>query len=255
MDIYATDFDGTVTYHGVTPALLCALDRWKAAGNLFGVVTGRPYDSIIRAVREVKLPLDFLIANNGSIIADGNDGILEYTSFTAETVMKLAELFRSENHGYFRLDAIRFYREWSGAPDTFIKDGHIVADGTEYPEYTEITVDYPDYESCLRGRENVRRVTDGMADAFLPGRSSIDCNPAGANKAAAIRRIPCLFGVNPDVIYTTGDSFNDLSMLTAPDFEGYAVANADETVRQLTGRVVDDPLELINKALERQGHK
>ena len=37
MKIYATDYDGTVTYRGVTSELKEAVRCWREAGNLFGI--------------------------------------------------------------------------------------------------------------------------------------------------------------------------------------------------------------------------
>lgn len=247
MYLYATDYDGTVTYHGVTPELKEALARWKAEGNLFGVVSGRPYNSIRRdSVVQEKLPVDFVIANNGALIADGNDNMLSVTEFDTGALKRLLDRVGAEKHGYFRMDAVRFYRDWFSMPEILFEDGHFSVDGTVWPEVTEITVDYPDYRSSLTAAEEIERELGAYVRALLPGETSIDCIPASASKAKAVRRVTELLGVKPERIFTTGDSHNDLDMLLCPEFEGYAVNNAMKTVREAVGRTVADPLALLN---------
>jgi len=39
--IIATDYDGTLTIDGIPPRVIEAIEKFRAEGNLFGVVTGR----------------------------------------------------------------------------------------------------------------------------------------------------------------------------------------------------------------------
>ena len=43
MYILATDYDGTLSRGGVSQRNKDAIERFRKAGNLFGVVTGRDY--------------------------------------------------------------------------------------------------------------------------------------------------------------------------------------------------------------------
>ena len=46
MKILASDYDGTLNYNGFDSQKLDAIARWRAAGNLFGLVSGRSADSL-----------------------------------------------------------------------------------------------------------------------------------------------------------------------------------------------------------------
>lgn len=72
MKLLATDYDGTLCYgYGeVMPEDLEAIARWKEAGNLFAVVTGRSGLSIHRELDKYDLKPDFLICNNGGLVFD-----------------------------------------------------------------------------------------------------------------------------------------------------------------------------------------
>ncbi|MCQ2431690.1 MAG: Cof-type HAD-IIB family hydrolase [Clostridia bacterium] len=249
MYLYATDYDGTVTPHGVTPELLDALAKWKAQGNLFGVVTGRPYKSIREQLTKDGLPVDFLIANNGSIIADGNDNMLSVTSFAPETVQKLTTWFAREEHPSFRIDAVRFYVGWEYIPEIQLKDGLPSVGDTVWPEVTEITAEYFHPEDCPGAAEKIKEAFGDTVRPLLPGGRLIDCIPASCSKSIAVRRLTDLYHVKPEKIFTTGDSFNDLDMLICPDFEGYAVENAIEPLRKAVGRTIFSPLTLLKNAM------
>ena len=41
MKILASDYDGTLNYNGIDDRKRMALDKWRTAGNLFGLVSGR----------------------------------------------------------------------------------------------------------------------------------------------------------------------------------------------------------------------
>ena len=117
------------------------------------------------------------------------------------------------------------------------------------PEVTEITVDYPNLNASTAGAAAVSDKFAYELRAVPPGSQSIDCMVKEAFKSTGIKRLIGLLGVSPTAVYTTGDSPNDLDMLTYPEFEGYAVENALPVVKDTVGRVVADPLTLLTRLL------
>lgn len=252
MRIYATDYDGTVTYRGVTPELHAAIAEWRARGNLFGVVTGRPYLSILRVIEREKLSVDFVVANNGAVIVTYEGGETHYRSvlaMQAETALALLRHFAPEEHHFCRIDSKYVYVNYASIPAASVVDGKLTVYETTYPEITEITVDYPNLEASTAGAAAVSDKFAYELRAVPPGSQSIDCMVKEAFKSTGIKRLIELLGVHPTAVYTTGDSPNDLDMLTYPDFEGYAVENALPVVRETVGRVVADPLTLLTRLL------
>ena len=70
--IIATDFDGTLNQGGIQPHVVEAIERFRKAGNLFGVVTGRDRGGSIDAfLAEKKFGFDFVLALNGAMAFDG----------------------------------------------------------------------------------------------------------------------------------------------------------------------------------------
>lgn len=252
MRVYATDFDGTVTYKGVSDELRAAIARWQAAGNLFGVVTGRPYLSMIKAIKEENFPVDFVVANNGAVIVTyegGEENFRYIRAIDIADACALLDFFAGEEHHFCRIDSARTYFNHNHVPAYEVKDGCLNEGGNVYPEVTEITVDYPDLSASLEAAERVKEKFCGRLRAVPPGTQSIDCMCADVSKSAGIKKLIELLGISPEAIYTTGDSPNDLDMLVCPDFEGYAVENAVPVVKETVGRTVPEPLCLLRRIL------
>lgn len=68
MKLIASDFDGTIFIDGkIKTEDIEAIRDFQDKGNLFGIVTGRSYHSLLVLI-EGKIDPDFVIANNGSHI-------------------------------------------------------------------------------------------------------------------------------------------------------------------------------------------
>ena len=75
--VAASDFDGTLFINqNITAETLTAIKNWRAAGNKFGIVTGRSYVMLIAHLKDFGLEVDFVICDNGAIIYDGDGKII-----------------------------------------------------------------------------------------------------------------------------------------------------------------------------------
>ena len=71
MRLLACDFDGTVfCKHSISERDLLAIARWRAEGNLFGIVTGRGAGTLLADLSRFPLEYDFLLCNNGALLLD-----------------------------------------------------------------------------------------------------------------------------------------------------------------------------------------
>ena len=46
MKIIASDYDGTFNHNGIDDNKRAAVAKWRLAGNLFGIISGRGYPSL-----------------------------------------------------------------------------------------------------------------------------------------------------------------------------------------------------------------
>ena len=219
--LIAADFDGTLNQNDqVDVHTREAIDRWRAAGRYFGVVTGRRIDFYEKA-REIGIPFDYLIVCNGSLIVSDDRTIL-YESLIPPDVIAALE------------------RAMASYPDIvhYQKD-----DGTPEPHYYCL---FPSNERALRVREELLPEFGSIVNIFVNG-AYINIGNAGTGKAEGVGIILKHFGLPEDGAAVVGDDYNDLDMILA--HRGWAmesgkpevVAKAPHTCRSV-GDLIDSLL-------------
>jgi hydroxymethylpyrimidine pyrophosphatase-like HAD family hydrolase len=101
MKLIASDFDGTLNRGGISERDRAAIASWRAAGNLFGIVTGRGGEFAEHATRDLGLGLDFVICSSGALIFDGTSELKEVYATPEEVAAVLEEEARA--HGAIRI--------------------------------------------------------------------------------------------------------------------------------------------------------
>ena len=88
MYILATDYDGTLSRGGVSERNRDAIRRFREAGNLFGVVTGRDY-YMYNTLVDGNVEFDFILPFNGGMtINTSGDVIADYRAPNAEGIIR-----------------------------------------------------------------------------------------------------------------------------------------------------------------------
>lgn len=250
MKIYATDYDGTVTYRGVTPELKEAVRRWREAGNLFGIVTGRPRNSIRSALRANGLEVDFAVSDNGATASDGSWELIYNATLDPTDIAVASHRLRELGCTLYRVSNLNAYYLSYSVPENVYAvpgTGELRIDDSQLGNINGFCGGFDDPELLEFSRTEVERATEGRIHGMAPGSRTMDFFRRDVSKAAGLKRYVKLSGASPEKIYTTGDAPNDLPMLTDPDFEGYCVDNAMEKVKSEVGRSVDSPLELLRR--------
>lgn len=217
MKIIASDFDGTLyRNHLISDRDREAIRRWQAAGNLFGLVTGRG-EEIREDAAELGVILDFTIAHNGAVILDRDGVLLREDSFDAAIAKDYYDFAYNESGFSFQY----------GKPET----DHLVGRKTQI-------------ELLLHNSEDARALCEQINARFGDRLNSftngvwINTVAVGTSKASGIANFAALCGVSRENIFAVGDSYNDLSMLEA--YDGYVVASAGDGMKQLIPNVCDD---------------
>ncbi|MBR5601095.1 MAG: HAD hydrolase family protein, partial [Clostridia bacterium] len=96
MKILASDYDGTFNVGGVvSKENLDAIEAWRAAGNLFGIISGRNLGSIKQILERDGVPYDFMIGCNGSVMTDAEGNSIGHSCIPARVAKALfAEIYR-----------------------------------------------------------------------------------------------------------------------------------------------------------------
>lgn len=245
MKLIATDYDGTLNYNGVGAETLEAIRRWRQAGNMFGVVSGRGPDFLSELMKVLGEDFDFLVLCNGSYATDSNGKLL----FTSECNTIDVQEFVSD------------LLEW-GAPIVYInyedKCIRVVADKADM-DYDYLLDEMPDissfYKICTlfedRGKieplaEKVEAKYGHQMNALRNGRC-LDIAPFGIDKAEGIRRLCRVLGVSEQEVIAIGDELNDVAMLKA--YTSYAMRHGNPLLAEFVNGMADSVAEVIRKEL------
>ncbi len=250
MKVLACDYDGTLNVGGtVSKENLEAIDAWRDAGNLFGMVSGRYIASIREFLQKDNVPYDFLIGNNGSVITDSAGKIIKRICIPHETAMALLqEIFQYEAHHV----SVSYDEKslWVTAQSRIWTDGQVLhVDDTCIKYVTQVSANFFCPEDALAVRDAGVTAFFGQIRGMMPTIQSIDFNHASVDKAAGLRRLMELRGIHPDIILTVGDGENDLAMLEAPDFCGYAMQSSMSVVLERISRTTKSVAALIEEYL------
>ncbi len=251
--IIASDYDGTFRAEGKYVQNKAAAEKWRKAGNIFGIVTGRNRQSILAALEETPVELDFLICNNGAAAWVGEKRAF-CRSFDASVLLPLMRLTRKDGmraivvstprHEIFvgseelnraeksgRLD---FEQDSlpAGVPSRIRKLKRIV-------QYTAIFDSVPD---CVNGSRSVEK-NFGESISAYPSDCVVDCVHAEVSKAIGIKAVADYCGIPAERCYAVGDNYNDIRMLDA--YYGFAVESANEEVKTHAKQVVSSVAEMI----------
>lgn len=245
MKIIASDYDGTLNHGGIDDKKRDAIKRWRKAGNLFGLVSGRGVKDLPVLLEKGQFECDFLLGCNGAVILtpDGK---------------KLKE---SRCDGALAKPLLKFIYElgcrWANVQTAF--DCVIDDDDNERlpDEYSFATVpDVPFFyqiSTFLPDEAEAERVTKAIADRFgehlnpLQNGTCIDIVSADMNKAKGLYDYLELIGASYEDMITVGDNINDTHMIA--EFRSYAMENAVQSIKDIADYVTPGITELIEKEL------
>lgn len=191
MKLIASDFDGTIFIdEKIKTEDIEAIRDFQAKGNLFGLVTGRSYHSLLVLI-EGKIDPDFVIANNGShiFVKNGKEmtEILKY-SLDKDKVRDVIDY-------YGRTYPIRLFTDKDRAVDE-------TSDLREDEEILSLAI-YSDHMLENPFKEYF---------SFHKSIGVIDVINSSISKQTGIEFIKDFYGFDKEII-AIGDDFNDISFL------------------------------------------
>ena len=91
MKIAASDYDGTLFRdRTISKASVQGVRAWRAAGNKFGMVSGRDYGMLTPQLKHYGIEYDFIISNNGGIIRDATGKVIFQASIDSQTLRAIS---------------------------------------------------------------------------------------------------------------------------------------------------------------------
>ena len=92
MIVLASDYDGTLKIKGqIAESDLEAIRAFQAAGNKFGISTGRTIGMIKYELIKYNVPFDFMICGNGGILVDSEYNVIERFDINFNDALEMIE--------------------------------------------------------------------------------------------------------------------------------------------------------------------
>ena len=251
MKIIGSDYDGTLT-HKLGTATFEAISAWRRAGNLFGIVSGRPISFREDVLKEhPALELDFFVGYNGAVISDGEGNVIFEKRCTDVTATNLTKHLLALGCPFVHVNSDRYYCVVSSDENrpSWVDPTNIITleDLPSLPYFHQISTQFPDNE------EAAKRVTATLKEAYggllnpLQNATCIDIPHATINKTQGLLRVAEYFGAARSDLIAVGDNINDTDMIR--DLYSYAMATGVESIKSLADRITESVAALIEREI------
>lgn len=247
MKIIGSDYDGTLNHGGIDEKKKNAIERWRKAGNLFTLVSGRGPREVVELYKEKQFGCDYLIANNGAVILkpDGTS-VFEARCDSSLAVPLLEHLFKV-GCTWAHVQTAFECRVFADQEDC-TEPGHYTLDTMpEIPYFTQINTQLPTFEESARVTASVREAFGEKLNPLQNG-ECLDIIRADMNKARGLYILMDFVGAKYEDIITVGDNINDRDMIA--EFRSYSMATGVEEIKALADFIVPEVTDLIEKELE-----
>ena len=226
--LIATDLDGTILFdRKVPPADLDAMRRWRAAGNLLVVDTGKSVFATRDTLEPEGVAFDYAVAFTGAVLADGDyrvltsrflpDGLAHEIVMSLQGIDGLTVFATTLETDYIVSDT---YHEVSPILQVFV------------PMSPEEMTGHRFIGVPMRVRDDAarERIVDDLTERWggqievVRNQEFLDVIPAGATKGSGLKDLIAWLtgpdGPHPGArieTWSLGDSWNDIPMHEAAD--------------------------------------
>lgn len=242
-----SDIDGTLinSEHRITPRTRRAIAEVQEAGVPFVIVTARGMTGTYPLLEGQGISCT-VVTQSGGVILDESRRVIHHHGFSRARAQEIVDFVETE-----RLPATwsaYSFEDWV-APDRsdprLVTEERIVMARAREGSVSSIERDEVQKILCLcaRGRtpEVELRLRERFPDLSIAVSSDtlIEVMPAGTSKAAAVRTLCDLWGLDPVDAIAFGDHYNDLPMLEAVG-RGYLMGNAPAELRARAALLAPD---------------
>ena len=251
MKIVGSDYDGTLSYGGITERKLRAIEKWRKAGNKFGLVSGRGKEFREQLQNMAPdLTLDFFAVCNGAYIMDENGKPMYDVRCKEVALLPFVKDLFAFGGAFVQVHGERYLcvvEKATDVPKNFPKDILcLLAELPQIEEFNQVSVRMNTMEETTTAVEKIRKKYGKWLNPLQNG-MNIDIVPVGVDKAEGMRRVMEFFGCKEEDVIAVGDNVNDMDMLRA--FRSYAMANGVAAVKELADGIVEDVADLLEREL------
>ena len=246
MKIIASDYDGTLNHGGIDDNKRAAIKKWRDAGNIFAIVSGRGPEDALEIQENNNLGIDYFVATNGAVILNGKGKKVSETRCDGNiAVPVLEQLFECGcPWGHVITDfSCRVYADKNGCIDS---DEYTLENVPSIPYFNQISTALPDYETAQKVTAVIKEKFGDLVNPMQNG-TCIDIVRADMDKAKGIYLLLDILNAEYDDVIAVGDNINDSAMIK--EFRSYAMENGVEQIKELADAVIDSVTRLIETEL------
>ena len=259
--ILASDYDGTLNQGGkISQRTLDAIGRFRKAGHLFGVVTGREAASWREILAKgLVCETDFNIVANGAHCMDGKGETIFTAPFRANAPYGDTTLEKALIRRYFELGFVAGGLSFERERMDFAmhlpqggRDGHTVyLPKDDFGDHHEAIIANA-YWATLQEADHAAAVLRREFGAYLsPAQNGryLDITGVGIDKAAGLKTYAERMQVPLANIWTVGDNLNDIPMLRA--YHGCAIRSGPVSGLGVADILCDEVADVVDLLLSR----
>lgn len=253
MKCLGVDYDGTFRRgEFVTKRNLEAVKKWKEAGHCFGIVSGRSIESLLMEMEKNQIVADFLITNNGGVIASGLGEVATMEFIDYQAVLELIAYIKSVdcisyvlNDGKVRSKTLLkegVKDEKYGNLDAMMDESELLAK----KQVAQIVISLENNDFHVEIADYINEHFKGKATAF-PNNRCVDIVPYECSKANGLLKVITQLKINEKDVIVVGDQYNDLSMLER--FTGYTFEDSPSAVKAMAKGIIEEVADVIEFSL------
>ena len=246
MKIIGSDYDGTLNHNGIDDKKINAIDKWRKAGNVFALISGRGPEDVIRIYEKEKFGCDYLIADNGAVIMKTDGTVVSDVRCDKELIKPLLDLLFENGCPFGSVHAEKSFIVCSD--EVVCREGeYYQGNMPEATYFTQISTMLDDVKTAKEVTDIIRENFGDRLNPLQNGRC-IDIVREDMNKAKGLYLLMDIVGAEYDDVIAVGDNINDEDMIK--EFRSYAMENGVDSVKKLADYVTTGITELIEKEME-----
>lgn len=207
-----------------------AVEQFQNKGNIFVIATGRSYLDFKNKLDLYNFNYDYVILNHGATILDKDNNIFANYSIDSNIIKDIYEdLNIKESINSFNCSELESRVDFN------------------HQNLTKINVKYNSREEAMRINKIINDKYSNYVVSYFVNTNSIEIISNQTNKSNAINILIERLSLSKDDIYTIGDGYSDIDMIK--DFNGYAIKDSVEELKQVSIKEYESVSDLINDML------
>lgn len=210
MKMLVSDYDGTFFRNKEELGKnIEAVKRFREAGNIFVLATGRNLDEMYEEIDKYNIPFDYLILCNGGVIFGPNKNVLKEFTIPTEALHILKKV--TEEHPK-HVELVAFIHAFG---ETFTIEDH---------NYVKVKIRMDNHEEAIKVAKEVDEKCKVTKTYVLDSRYSLRSVESCyylTDKSVAVEALANMLNIDKKDITTVGDHYNDAEMITK--FNGFAI--------------------------------